>query len=98
VHSDIDLAVLEALFTYDEIVAVVKNFPNNKSPGLMGLMLFFLGSAGQSSRKTSMIQFHQGILQNINSCFVSLVPKQDNAKTAYFRPISLLNCILLSCV
>jgi hypothetical protein len=41
-HSDVDLSFLEAPFTPDEIDAVVKDFPSNKSPGPDGFNAEFL--------------------------------------------------------
>jgi hypothetical protein len=41
-HSNVDQSFLEAPFTHDEIDAVVKDFPNNKSPGPDGFNAEFL--------------------------------------------------------
>jgi hypothetical protein len=99
-NEGIDLAFLEAPFTHDEIDAVIKEFPNNKSPGPDGFNAEFLRKCWPIIKKDFYDlcdQFHQGnlCLQSINSCFITLVPKKDNAETVHdFRPISLLNCTL----
>jgi hypothetical protein len=53
-HIDIDLTVLEAPFTHDEIDAVVKEFPHNKSRGPDGFNAEFLKNAGQSLKQSFM--------------------------------------------
>jgi hypothetical protein len=99
-NEGIDLAFLEAPFTHDEIDAVIKEFPNNKSPEPDGFNAEFLRKCWPIIKKDFYDlcdQFHQGnlCLQSINSCFITLVPKKDNAETVHdFRPISLLNCTL----
>lgn len=95
-----DLSFLEEPFSQEEIDDVVKDFPNNKSPGPDGFNAEFL-------RKCWPIinldfydlcnQFHQGSLrlECINGCFITLIPKKSDASTTNdYRPVSLLNCTL----
>jgi hypothetical protein len=58
-----DLAFLEAPFTHDEIDAVIKEFPNNKSPGRDGFNAEFLRKCWPIIKKDIYDlcdQFHQG--------------------------------------
>jgi hypothetical protein len=85
-HSDIDLTILEAPFTHDEIDAVVKDFPNNKSPGPDGFNAKFLKKCWPIIKTDFYYlcdNFHRGnlCLQSINGCFITLVPKKDHAET-----------------
>jgi hypothetical protein len=79
---------------------VVADFPHNKSPGLDGFNAEFLQKSWPIVKKDFYDlcnQFHQGslCLESINSCFITLVPKKDDASTVHdFRPIFLLNCTL----
>jgi hypothetical protein len=99
-NNGLDLVFLEAPFTHDEIDAVIKDFPNNKSLGPDGFNAEFLRKCWPIIKKDLYYmcdQFHQGnlCLQSINSCYITLVPKKDNAETVHdFRPMSLLNCTL----
>ncbi|KAM0874852.1 hypothetical protein ACQ4PT_037185 [Festuca glaucescens] len=94
------LAFLEEPFTSKEIDDVVADFPHNKSPGLDGFNAEFLQKCWPIIKKDFYDlcnQFHQGTLclESINSCFITLVPKKDDAVTVHdYRLISLLNCTL----
>jgi hypothetical protein len=100
VQTNIDLSFLEAPFSPEEIDTVIKDFPNNKSPGPDGFNDEFLKKYWPIIKKDFYDlcnQFHAGnlCLQSINSCFITLVPKKENSETVHdFRPISLLNCTL----
>jgi hypothetical protein len=95
-----NLAFLEVPFTPKEIDDVVADFPHNKSPGPDGFNAEFLQKCWPIIRKDFhdlCNQFHQGTLclESINNCFITLVPKKDDASTVHdYRPISLLNCTL----
>jgi hypothetical protein len=97
-HPNFDF--LEETFTPKEIDDVVADFPHNKSPGRDGFNAEFLHKCWHIIKKDFYDlcnQFHQGslCLESINSCFITLVPKRDDASNVHdFRPISLLNCTL----
>jgi hypothetical protein len=95
-----NLEFLEAPFSAKEIDEVVADFPHNKSPGPDGFNAEFLQKCWPIIKKDFYDlcnQFHQGnlCLESINSCYITLVPKKDDASTVHdYRPISLLNCTL----
>jgi hypothetical protein len=96
VQNNIDFSFLEARFSPEEIDAVVKEFPNNKSPGLDVFNAEFLKKCWPVIKNDFYDlcnKFHAGnlYLQIINSCFITLVPKKkENSETVHdFRPISL---------
>jgi hypothetical protein len=71
-NNGLDLVFLEAPFTHDEIDAVIKDFPNNKSLGPDGFNAEFLRKCWPIIKKDFYDlcdQFHQGnlCLQSINS-------------------------------
>jgi hypothetical protein len=98
--SSVDLSFLEEPFSPQEIDDVVKEFPCNKSRGPDGFNAEFLRKCWPVIKKDFYDlcnQFYQGdlCLESINNCFITLVPKkQDAATTNDYRPISLLNCTL----
>lgn len=92
-----DLGYLEEPFSTLEIDAVVKQLPNDKSPGPDGFSNEFL-KASWSVIKQDLYNlcnaFHDNnvCLRSINTSFITLIPKVDNPRTPNdFRPISLLN-------
>jgi hypothetical protein len=92
------LAFLEEPFTPNEIDDVVAYFPHNKSPRPDGFNAKFLQKCWPIIKKDFYDlcnKFHQGnlCLESINNCFITLVPKKEDAVHDY-RPISLLNCTL----
>ena len=91
---------LENPFTKEEIDKVVKEMPNDKSPGPDGFNAAFTKHCWDIIAEdfyTLIQEFYNGTvnLQSINYSFVTLIPKSDDACTpTAFRPISLLNCTL----
>ena len=91
---------LEKPFTQEEVEEVVKNLPNDKSPGPDGFNNEFIKSCWDII-KTDVFElilaFHAGNvnLESINSSFITLVPKKEVPLSPNdFRPISLLNGVL----
>ena len=84
-------------FTQEEIEDVVKNLPNDKSPGPDGFNNEFIKSCWDiiKTEVTELIMaFHAGNvnLESINTSFITLIPKKEVALSPNdFRPISLLN-------
>jgi hypothetical protein len=91
---------LECPFRDEEIEEVVKNLPNDKSPGPYGFNDEFMKSCWTIivDDIKSMIRdfFEEKInFESINSSFITIIPKTDNPSNASdFWPISLLNTIL----
>jgi hypothetical protein len=91
---------LEIPFTEQEIEEVIKNLPNDKSPGPDGFNNEFIKCCWPiigNDIKELIKDFHDEkiSLESINSSFITLIPKCDNPTTANdFRPISLLNSVL----
>jgi hypothetical protein len=91
---------LECPFTDEEIDEVIKELPNDKSPGRDGFNNEFVKSCWSiiADDIKSMIRdfYDEKInLESINSSFITLIPKTDNPSNAGdFRPISLLNTVL----
>jgi hypothetical protein len=99
-NADIDFSALEAPFTRDEIDAIVKNMPTDKSPGPDGFNGAFLKRCWSFIKEEFYklcSAFHSGSLdiQSINSAFVTLIPKKDNPELVNdYRPISLVSLAL----
>jgi hypothetical protein len=91
------LSALEVPFLEEEIDAVVRCLPNDKSPGPDGFNNEFLKRCWPIIKQDFYKlcrDFHDGrvCLSSINSSFITLIPKMDNARRINdFRPISLLN-------
>jgi uncharacterized membrane protein YheB (UPF0754 family) len=91
---------LECPFTEEEVDEVVKDLPNDKSPGPDGFNNEILKSCWTiiADDIKSMIRdfLEEKInLESINSSFITLIPNTDNPSNASdFRPISLLNTVL----
>ena len=91
---------LEQPFTQEEIDEVVKNLPNDKSPGPDGFNNEFLKACWGIIKEDIIeliLAFHAGTinLESINTSYITLVPKKDVPLTPNdFRPISLLNGVL----
>lgn len=92
-----NLNVLEAPFSNTEVDEVIKNLPNNKSPGPDGFNNEFYKKCWdiiKSDIYNLCRAFHENgvCLRSINSSHITLVPKVDSPMTiADYRPISLLN-------
>jgi len=91
------LSFLESPFSNDEIDAVIKELPNDKSPGPDGFTNEFLKRCwpvikGDFYNLVNAFYHNDLCLQSINSAYITLVPKGEGArKVNDFRPISLLN-------
>jgi hypothetical protein len=91
---------LEIPFSDKEIEDVVKELPNEKSPGPDGFNNEFIKNCWSiigEDVKILIRDFYNGSvnLESINSSFITLIPKLDNPSTPNdFRPISLLNSVL----
>jgi hypothetical protein len=91
---------LEVPFTEKEIEDVIKELPNDKSPGPDGFNNEFLKCSWPiiaADVKQLISDFYEGKinLESINDSFITLIPKNDVPISANdFRPISLLNSIL----
>src|SRR4051812_20177106 len=91
---------LEKSFSDEEIDEVIKNLPNDKSPGPDGFNNEFMKLCWpiiKDDVKHLLIEFYEGnvSLESINSSFITLIPKIAAPLTpADFRPISLLNSVL----
>jgi hypothetical protein len=91
---------LEVPFTEKEIEDVIKELPNDKSPGPDGFNNEFLKCCWPiiaADVKQLISDFYEGKinLESINDSFITLIPKNDAPISANdFRPISLLNSIL----
>ena len=92
-----DLQELETPFTLEEIDNVVKNLPNDKSPGPNGFNNEFIKKCWpvvKSDFYKLCLDFQTSnlCLHSINSSHITLLPKKDGAvRVSDFRPISLLN-------
>lgn len=97
IQSSNDLLHLEEPFTHDEIDSFVKALPNYKSPGPDGFNNEFMKASWGVIKQdlydlcTSFFN-NECCLQSINSSFINLIPKiQDASAVNDYRPISLLN-------
>lgn len=91
------LSFLEEAFLSQEIDAIIKSLPNDKSPGLDGFNNEFL-KASWPTIKDDFYNlcgaFHHGnlCLKSINKSFITFIPKIGSpVSISDFRPISLLN-------
>jgi len=95
-HDDL-LQQLEVDFSQQEIDKVVRNLPNNKSPGPDGFTNEFLKASWGIIKEDfynicHAFQNNSCCVQSINSSYITLIPKIPNPKlVSDFRPISLLN-------
>jgi hypothetical protein len=91
---------LEKTFSDKEIDDVIKDLPNDKSPGPDGFNNEFIKGYWEiisEDVKQLIRDFFEGKinLESINSSYITLIPKSDSPSTASdFRPISLLNCVM----
>lgn len=88
---------LEEQLTTDEIDEVVKNLPNDKSPGPDGFTNEFIKKCWPIIKNDFYelcwaFQNNNVCLQSINASFITLIPKiQSPSSISNYRPISLLN-------
>jgi hypothetical protein len=86
-------------FSSKEIDEVIKDLPNDKSPGPDGFNNEFVKSCWSiigEDVKALINDFHEGkvSLESINSSLIILIPKVENPSSPNgFRPISLLNSV-----
>jgi hypothetical protein len=91
---------LEIPFSEQEIEEVIKNLPNDKSPGPDGFNNEFIKCCwpiiGRDIKDLIMDFYEEKIsLESINSSLITLIPKCQNPTNANdFRPISLLSSVL----
>lgn len=97
IQPNTDLAYLETPFTREEIDAIIRSLPNNKSPGPDGFNNEFIKASWAVIKKDfyklcENFYDHNCCLQSINASFITLITKIDNARFVNdYRPISLLN-------
>ena len=91
---------LERPFSPEEIDSVIKDLPNDKSPGPDGFNNEFIKHCWDIVGKDIqdlINDFHAEkiCLESINDSYITLIPKIDCPQnSADFRPISLLNSVL----
>ncbi|XP_071727280.1 uncharacterized protein [Rutidosis leptorrhynchoides] len=91
------LSGLEASFTTEEIVSLIKMFDGNKTPGPDGFSLQFFKKAWfflEDIVVEMLNDFHNNSMlpKGFNSSFIVLIPKSNSAKSIdQLRPISLIN-------
>jgi retron-type reverse transcriptase len=94
------MKALEEPFSQKEIEDVVKDLPNEKSPGPNGFNNEFIKNCWHIIGKdvTDLIHdfYEEKVsLESINSSFITLVPMVENPTSpSDFRPISLLNSVI----
>lgn len=94
------LHFLEEPFTKEEIDAIIKELPSNKSPRPDGFNTDFIEKCRPIIKKDFYDlcdQFFKGELnlESINNSFIALIPKKVGASTINdYRPISLLSCTI----
>eukprot|EP00253_Pinus_taeda_P012441 PITA_12441 len=98
VTKDQNLALLKEI-SMEEVEEAVKIMPNDKAPGPDGFTINFFKACWQTI-KTKIWEVveesrrSRTILKSINSTFLALIPKEENAQTPEkFRPIALCNVI-----
>ena len=96
--SGISRDVCDQEITFEEVSAVVKTLPNNKSPGPDGFTAefykFFWHDIGNIVYRTYKDAFQQGrLIGTQNQGVIHLIPKKDKDLTVLssWRPLSLLN-------
>jgi len=85
--------------TEKEVSEVLKDIQNGKAPGLNGFNVDFIKACWNIVKQDILrvvenSKLNKTILKVLNTSFISLIPKQDNAQTTErFRPISLCNVV-----
>ena len=93
-----EIEIMNNPITSTEIEAVIKNLPNNKSPGPDGIIGEFYQTFTEELMPILLKIFQkiaeEGTLPNsFNEATITLMPKpdKDNTKKENYRPISLIN-------
>lgn len=95
-----NLEDLSSTFSKEEIDAVIKQMPTDKSPGPDGFNGMFIKSCWhiitEDFYELCQAFYEERLdLQSINNSFIILIPKNNTPVTASdYRPISLLNLVL----
>jgi hypothetical protein len=98
--GQVEFLALENPFSDKEIEDVIKDLPNEKSPGPDGFNNEFIKNCwkiiGTDVKALIHDFFEEKIsLESINSSFITLVPKVESPTSPCdFRPISLLNSVV----
>lgn len=85
--------------TKEEVSEVLNNMQNGKAPGPDGFNVDFFKSGWNIVKQDIMnvvedSRMNRTILKVLNTSFISLIPKQDNAQTPdMYRPIALCNVV-----
>ncbi|KAM0857005.1 hypothetical protein ACQ4PT_048756 [Festuca glaucescens] len=94
----VDLSGLEAQFTEEEVWAAIRSMPADKSPGPDGFSWAFYQSCWQIikhdvlSTVDDVFSGHDQFFQGMNSAFITLIPKKDDAvEVKDYRPICLVH-------
>ena len=99
-HNNEIFMDLELPFSDDEIWSVVKDLPNDKSPGPDGFNNEFIkqcwGIIGSDIKALVQAFYNEDLcMESINDSYITLIPKVDSPETPNdFRPISLLNSVM----
>ncbi|CAL5355404.1 unnamed protein product [Camellia sinensis] len=92
-------AMLESVFTKDEVWAAIKDCDGNKAPGLDGFNVFCLQKCWKVMKHDIMkfmFEFHENeiLAGGFNCSFISLIPKKENPLSlSDFRLISLISSV-----
>eukprot|EP00253_Pinus_taeda_P009477 PITA_09477 len=98
VSKDQNLALLKEI-SMEEVEEAVKSMPNDKSPGSDAFTINFYKACSPTIKSEIWEMLEDSrrsgtILKSINSTFLALIPKEENAHTPEkFRPIALCNVI-----
>eukprot|EP00253_Pinus_taeda_P018901 PITA_18901 len=90
---------LNRLVTEDEVSEVIKEMQNGKALGPHGFNVDFFKACWNIVKRDILnvledSRLNKTILKVLNTSFIDLIPKQDNAQTPYkFRPIALRNVV-----
>uniref|UniRef100_A0A2N9J5V1 Reverse transcriptase domain-containing protein n=1 Tax=Fagus sylvatica TaxID=28930 RepID=A0A2N9J5V1_FAGSY len=99
VIEDSDRALLDSRFDREEIIQVVKDLQEDKSPGPDGFNMAFFQKCW-SVVESDVLGFFEEVYEHgtfahsLNATFVALIPKKSNASNIRdFRPISLVGSV-----
>eukprot|EP00253_Pinus_taeda_P024446 PITA_24446 len=98
VTKDQNLSLLKEI-SMEKVEEAVKSMPNDKAPGPDGFTINFFKACWQTIKIEIWEVVEDSrrfgtILKSINSTFLALIPKEENAQTPEkFRPIALCNVI-----